>query len=115
LRDPLSQQDLKAVQGLEEAYTNALDEHQALVRAMIEEDEEMVSFHDSLYHYNDNKFDEHHNNYSHGNSHDDHHHDTHGMHMENVSPTHHRGVYGHHLDQHEFIDELRSTHDSSIH
>ncbi|WP_420575436.1 hypothetical protein [Ekhidna sp.] len=115
MHNGLSQADLESLNGLREAYTNAVNENEAFKISIQDDDLDGIHLHDSLFHHFQNLYEEHHENYSHENGHDDHHHDTDGMHMGSNGMNGHDDQDGHHAEDHELMDGLMGDHEAISH
>lgn len=111
----LAEEDLKALNGLRDANTGALDANAAFKIAVQQGDADGVHFHDSVFHHFGGLFEEHHNNYSHANEHDDHHHDEDGMHMGSNAMNMHSDEDGHHDIDHDLMNDLVTDHEATQH
>ena len=112
----LSPDDKIAVEGMQTSFENAVAENSAYKISFDVKDSIGMHTHDSLFHDYVDEYFEHHENYSHESYHDDHHHDNHGMHMSNRDfADHHDWLDGHHLKDHEQMDELMEDHDLIMH
>ncbi|KAA3638946.1 MAG: hypothetical protein DWQ02_04420 [Bacteroidetes bacterium] len=114
--DSLSEADLIALEGMQEAYEKALEYNELLVQC---EDPSMgcdsltIAQYDELYHEFDSMFDFHHENYSHENGFDDHRHEGGSMINMNNNCCDHMDEHGydHNMETNEWMEELRLMHE----
>jgi len=115
LFDIMSTSDLAALEGMDEAYDNALLYNDSLQLCSDEPtscDSVTIAHYDEFFHQFDEMFNFHHGNYSHNNICDDHHH-------EGVNNVHHNGMMGHdneheyehNMESLELMMELREIHE----
>lgn len=107
--------DQQALEGMREAYLDAVDENSSFQVALGSNDTELIQMHDSIFHHEADLFEEYHDLYSHHNNHDDHMHDSNGMHMMgNSGMMHEAWSDGHHRADHEEMEDLMDDHENSV-
>ncbi len=110
----LSQSDEANLFTLRETYNDALVEQEVFKTSIEQDDSLAIHLHDSIFHHHEGLFEEYHNDYSHENSHDDHRHNNQGMQMMGNSMGH--GYQdGHHMEDHDLMEDLLTDHQSVIH
>ncbi len=110
--------DLIALEGMGEAYENALLYNDSLLictTGQMNCDEATISHYDELFHQFDEMFDSHHADYSHNNVGDDHHHED-GHSIRHGSMMHHddggeEHGYEHNMETTELMMDLREMHE----
>lgn len=119
-----SENDLIALEGMEEAYERASQYNDSLMLCFNEsmDCDLVIQMHfDERFHQFEGQFDMHHANYSHNNTEDDHHHEVnrnirHGSMMndhdeeENENEAEHG--YEHNMDSFEMMTDLREIHEA---
>jgi hypothetical protein len=116
--NPMSEGDLIALEGMDEAYESALrynDSLQLCYDDPITCDSTRMAHYDELYHQFDEMFNFHHSNYSHSNSCDDHHHEGgnnihHSGMMNSFHNSEQEHTYEHNMESWEFMMRLREMH-----
>jgi len=116
----LTEADEIATEGMEEAYHEALEYNDSLVWCTDTNNActpTIINYYDSLFHYNVEEYDFHHENYSHNNLDDDHHHSmmsshSHGnaIHEEEGEEEHHGHSIESHYEMMELIEEHKEYH-----
>lgn len=112
----LSRENQAALNGMKEAYENAVKENASLKIAIQAGNPSEVHKFDSAFHYHLNHFEMQHANYMHDSAHDDHFHDGQGMRgMNTMMSNHQLRTDGHHKADHELMDELNNDHSLIAH
>lgn len=119
----MPENDLIALEGMDEAYENALLYNDSLLFCSNEPtscDSATMFYYDNLFHQFDEMFDTHHQNYSHNNVSDDHHHEEghnirHGWMMGHDGEEEHNEEenheYEHSMETFELMMHLKEMHD----
>jgi hypothetical protein len=113
----LSSADEIATEGMEEAEHEAEEYNDSLVWCTDTSNAcvaTTVNYYDSLFHYNSDEFDFHHENYSHNNLDDDHHHSAVSTHSHGDAehPEEEEGAdHGHSIEGHQEMEEIRAEHE----
>ncbi len=119
LFEDMPEKDVMALEGMEEAYENALVYNDSLMYCTTGEiscDTDMPFYYDDLFHQFDEMFTLHHNNYSHNNTDDDHHHEQghnilHGWMMNGHHMDENEHGYEHDIGSFEIMTVLRESHE----
>ena len=116
----MSEADITATEGMEEAYHEAKEYNDSLIWCADTGTTcsvATVNYYDSLFHHFDDEFEMHHANYSHNNVEDDHHHSATSMHSHgnpNVGHDEEEEEEGHNeghsIESHYEMEELRLEH-----
>lgn len=116
---PMSDSDLAALEGMDEAYEIAFRYNDSLNLCSTNPqncDSAIVAQYDEYYHHFDEMFNSHHGNYSHNNSCDDHHHQGgnsihHNGMMDSYHNDGHEHNYEHNMESLELMIQLREMHE----
>lgn len=116
----ISQEDISSIEGMEKSYDLAKQYDDSLLVCLDSNqfcEDGFVEYCDSLFHNYDERYEYHHNNYSHQNGNDDHHHEYMGQ-NEHGNGMHDGGNnqgYMHDEESMNAMEELRELHDEHYH